>query len=731
MLTPSSSPGGGGGVWEEHVDPKTSRTYYYNPLTGESSWTKPGAESADDAAGDAAAVATWDANEALTFTLFANETLAAHPVTDNDALQAAVAGRLPISSDADPPALFSAACDGVLLSRLASIVAPDSLDTRAIDVSGGATAAADNCQLAVSSAQAAGAVFGKDVTAANLQAGAPLSVCDFLWQVMRLQVLGQITMRGADATLVQLAKEGETAAQLLSLDATDILLRWLNHTLHGAAAAAAFDAGTEGLPQVTALGPPLVDGIVLAALVHVLAPEMCESVPASRAAVAAAGADATVTAVLSAAFGVGVPPWFSVEGITSGNRRLQTAFLAYLFQHRNGLQTPDAKAGAASGAASGAGVGAGAKKAGPTSVSAAMAALTAELAASAGAGGGSGSGSGGGVSREALTVAQWINSYDIEGVYVRGESIASDLKDGTVLLQLLDAVEPGIVAWQRVNGHPGSNRYKQVENSNYVINLGKAMDFHLVNVAGLDIVDGNNKLILAFLWQLMRYATLKQLSRLAFDGFAADEHEILRWANERVKAAVVATGQDASSVGVNTFHDAEWASGIFLLYLLNDLRPGVVNWDLVADGESLDQRVANARYVLSLARRIGVQVYCSHHDIVECVAKPIMLLVASMMVAESQRRSKAATEAGAGAGAGAAAADDVVGEAVRHHHADSVSSHGDVAAAGGTSARRGIGAARTKTWAAAAGGAGAADDDDDDDDPWEREADAVDDDDDD
>ena len=64
------------------------------------------------------------------------------------------------------------------------------------------------------------------------------------------------------------------------------------------------------------------------------------------------------------------------------------------------------------------------------------------------------------------------------------------------------------------------------------------MDFHLVNMSGLDLVDSNAKLLLAYMWQLMRYHTLKQLSALAFNGFTADEAEVLAWANALVSQSV-------------------------------------------------------------------------------------------------------------------------------------------------------------------------------------------------
>lgn len=60
-----------------------------------------------------------------------------------------------------------------------------------------------------------------------------------------------------------------------------------------------------------------------------------------------------------------------------------------------------------------------------------------------------------------------------------------------------------LLSYNRVNLEPKS-RFKLVENGNYVVDLGKMMKFSLINVGGLDIVDGNKKLILAIIWQLMR-----------------------------------------------------------------------------------------------------------------------------------------------------------------------------------------------------------------------------------
>jgi plastin-1 len=77
-----------------------------------------------------------------------------------------------------------------------------------------------------------------------------------------------------------------------------------------------------------------------------------------------------------------------------------------------------------------------------------------------------------------------------------------------------------------------------VENGNYTIEVCKALKLSLVNIGGLDIVDGNKKLILAIIWQLIRMYTLKVLAELARKQHITDltEDHIIAWANKTASA---------------------------------------------------------------------------------------------------------------------------------------------------------------------------------------------------
>ena len=46
----------------------------------------------------------------------------------------------------------------------------------------------------------------------------------------------------------------------------------------------------------------------------------------------------------------------------------------------------------------------------------------------------------------------------------------------------------------RVNIEPKS-RFKRVENGNYAIEIAKQLKFSLINIGGLDIIDGNKKMV--------------------------------------------------------------------------------------------------------------------------------------------------------------------------------------------------------------------------------------------
>jgi len=74
----------------------------------------------------------------------------------------------------------------------------------------------------------------------------------------------------------------------------------------------------------------------------------------------------------------------------------------------------------------------------------------------------------------------------------------------------MEKIKPGCVNWKNVDLKP-SNPFKKVVNCNEVVSAGKSSGYTIVNISGRDINDGNKKLILAIVWQMMRAHSLTYL----------------------------------------------------------------------------------------------------------------------------------------------------------------------------------------------------------------------------
>ncbi|XP_065166238.1 plastin-3 isoform X1 [Atheta coriaria] len=227
--------------------------------------------------------------------------------------------------------------------------------------------------------------------------------------------------------------------------------------------------------------------------------------------------------------------------------------------------------------------------------------------------------------REEKTYRNWINSM---GVSPHVNWLYSDLADGLVVFQLYDIIKPGIVDWNRVhrNFSKLGKFMEKLENCNYAIELGKdkQIKFSLVGIAGQDINDGNVTLTLALIWQLMRAYTLSMLTQLAQSGSPIVEKEIVQWCNKRL----VDAGKTSSLRG---FQDSSISNAIVLIDLIDAIKPGAINYDLVKTSGSEEDNLANAKYAISMARKTGARVYALPEDITEVKPKMVMTVFACLM----------------------------------------------------------------------------------------------------
>jgi len=134
----------------------------------------------------------------------------------------------------------------------------------------------------------------------------------------------------------------------------------------------------------------------------------------------------------------------------------------------------------------------------------------------------------------------------------------------------------------------------------------------------------------------MRSYTLALLSRLSSSSsLPVAEAEIVQWANERLEA-----GQ--SGLSISHFQDKKIRTGLPILHLIESLQPGTLDWSAVVSPDSQtetrclshQQCMDNAKYAVTMARKIGAPVYALPEDIAEGKQKMVMTVFASLMLTD-------------------------------------------------------------------------------------------------
>jgi plastin-3 len=225
--------------------------------------------------------------------------------------------------------------------------------------------------------------------------------------------------------------------------------------------------------------------------------------------------------------------------------------------------------------------------------------------------------------REEKTYRNWMNSMGVNP-YVNW--LYGDLTSGLIIFQLYDIIKPGIVNWKKVVKTFNKMRgfIEKVENCNYAVELGRQLNFSLVGIAGQDISDGNPTLTLALVWQLMRAYTLSILTKLARSGNPIVEKEIVQWVNKKLASA------DKKS-SIHSFQDPTVSDAKVVIDLIDAIKPGSINYSQVHPATTTEEKLANAKYAISMARKIGARIYALPEDIVEVKPKLVMTVFACLM----------------------------------------------------------------------------------------------------
>ena len=363
---------------------------------------------------------------------------------------------MPINSASND--LLTKVHDGLLLAKFINVAVKDTIDVRALNrlKAGGKELSLfqinENQTLVIASSKAIG-VKVTNIGASELINGPsnPIIVLGLVWQLVRSHLLNSINLKN-HPELVRLLEDGEDLSDLLKLPPEQLLLRWFNFHLKNAGHA----------KRIQNFSSDVKDGEAYTVLLHQISPSQCD-----LKALQTSDVHQRAGLVLDNAKRLEVKAPIKAGDIVSGNPRLNLIFTAAIFNQVPGLDplTKDEM-----------------DKAGLMEDDA-------------------------GDSREERAFRMWINSLGVEDVHMN--NLFEDSTDGLQLLKVLDFIHGGgLVDWKAVEKTP-NNKFKKVSNCNYVVVLGKQLKFSLVNISGSDINAGNKKLLLALVWQMMRYHTLQ------------------------------------------------------------------------------------------------------------------------------------------------------------------------------------------------------------------------------
>ncbi|TYH46449.1 hypothetical protein ES332_D11G336200v1 [Gossypium tomentosum] len=434
--------------------------------------------------------------------------------------------------------LFNLAKDGVLLCKLINVAVSGTIDERAINTKKvlNLWERNENHTLALNSAKAIGCTV-VNIGTQDLVEGRPTLLLGLISQIIKIQLLADLNLKKTPQ-LVEVLDDGNgDIEELMALAPEKVLLKWMNFHLK--------KGGYE--KTVTNFSSDVKDAKAYAFLLNVLAPEYCNPLTLDTK-----HATERAKLVLDHAERMGCKRYLSPEDIVEGWTNLNLAFVAQIFHERNGLSVDSKKISFAE-------------------------RITDDVQ----------------LSRDERCFRLWMNSLGVEN-YVN--NVFEDVRNGWVLLEVLDKVAPGSVNWKHATKPPIKFPFRKVENCNQVVMIGEMLKFSIVNLGGNDIVQGNKKLIIAFLWQLMR----------------------------KIKS----TGRSRQ---IESFKDKSLSSGLFFLELLSAVEPRVVNWNLVTKGESDEEKKLNATYIISVARKIGCSIFLLPEDIMEVNQKMMLTLTASIM----------------------------------------------------------------------------------------------------
>jgi len=481
---------------------------------------------------------------------------------------------LPLADDGDD--LYTKIGDGILLCKLINFAVPETIDDRAINY--GETLHImkkhENLTLAINSAKSIGChVVNMDANTMSEGESHKHLVLGLLWQIISQFLFNKIHIRFIPG-LSQLLFPGETFEDLLKLSIEQLLIRWVNYQL-----------GKAGVDRrISNFSEDIKDSVAYIHLIHQIAPA---DAGVNKDALEKSDLTERAEETIQQADKINCDEWVTSYAIVQGVDKLNILFVANLLINYPALEV----------------------------VEELPVVPVVEIEET----------------REEKMFRNWMNSLGVKPFVTY---LYTDLQDGLILFQIYEFIQPGIVDWNRVTREFSKMSARAslqiLENCNYAVELGLKLNFVLVGIQGDDIRSGNKMLTLALVWQLMEKYTLSLLAKLSPDGSPIGESEIIDWANQKL--------QD-KGISISNFRDSALKSSLPVIELIDAMRSGVIKSEFVikSSGElGEEDAMKNAKYAISMARKIGAPVYALPEDLIEGKEKMVMTIFASLMLVKDQ-----------------------------------------------------------------------------------------------
>ena len=195
--------------------------------------------------------------------------------------------------------------------------------------------------------------------------------------------------------------------------------------------------------------------------------------------------------------------------------------------------------------------------------------------------------------------------------------LCEEVKNGVILLKIIDKIQPGVVNWKIVEKTP-NNPFKITVNCNEVIESCKKLCQKLnvkpqiIGIGGGDIRDGNKKSILKIVWILMKAYILKNIGNKT-------EEELISWGNER------------NDLRITSLKDKRLGNSLYFINIIQSIKPSSVDWNnVIKNKDDYESKKINARYTISIAKNLGAKIFLQWEDIVEVNPKLLFTFLAAL-----------------------------------------------------------------------------------------------------